>query len=346
MAKEFLEANATWVLLAPVENVSLTRFSGLSYRIHRVELVAANSLPHRWKQIGLPAKLSCLKQGSYLDHFFDEVETFATIRMRGVGVDVERKLLRLVREELAILALSQLGFAKRHSISVPSLSEEYRTGSRSHFLVRSDQVSWSQPNKTLGHPSPLVLDRQWMTFQRKLFFDRLLDALRGKVRLGRAWCKDLRNAAILVGQSLCSRDLPQAFLWNMIALELLLTKSGDTVEKALPSRAEAFLGWMGYWNEAGYEDRIKDIYSKRCLLVHQGRRDEITLRDVYFTDDLLLNLFANIVGHLTIFHSKDAVIEFSRKVEAERLLGLSGKVRPKTLTFMRRAYRERDFEMG
>jgi hypothetical protein len=126
----------------------------------------------------------------------------------------------------------------------------------------------------------------------------------------------------------------------MIALELLLTKQGDKVNETLPTRAEAFLGWTGFWAVENFADRIQKIYGKRCKLVHQGERDLIKRKDLLFTDDLLFNLLVNIVGHHLIFSNKESIIEFSNKVQAEHLLGVKPKTRPKTLHYVHNYYSE------
>jgi hypothetical protein len=117
------------------------------------------------------------------------------------------------------------------------------------------------------------LDTGWLRFQRDVLFLPLLRLLRGEVRVAKAWREEVRRAAILVGLSQAANSLADAFLWNMIALELLLTRQGDTVGDVLPSRAEALLGWSRNWVEDGLEIKIRAAYARRCLLVHQGDRD-------------------------------------------------------------------------
>jgi hypothetical protein len=115
----------------------------------------------------------------------------------------------------------------------------------------------------------------------------------------------------------------------------LLTKE-DKLLDTLPKRAEAFLGWILYWEDEDYGGRIRDVYLKRNLLLHQGKRNNITEQDLAFTDHLLLNLLTDLVRHPKLFRSKEDVIAFSERVEAERVLGVKPKVRPKTFMFIRR----------
>jgi len=154
----------------------------------------------------------------------------------------------------------------------------------------------------------------------------------------------LWQASVLIGRSIGTLDVATAFLWNMIALECLLTEQGDSVVDALPQRCEAFLGWVGFWKTDGFEGRIREAYKQRCLFVHQGQTAGISRELLLFTDDLLLNVLANIVNHASIFRSKADVIQFSRKVQAEHLLGVKSKVRPKKLRALHRNYTAKDLE--
>ncbi|MGQ0602356.1 MAG: hypothetical protein ACT4QE_11770, partial [Anaerolineales bacterium] len=212
-----------------------------------------------------------------------------------------------------------------------------------HFPLHQSLFSVFQGRLTRS-PQVLVLNQRWKTYQRQGFFLKLLKILTGKIRVSENWRKDLMRASVLVGQSLTSSDVTKAFSWNMIALELLLTRQGDKYTDVLPKRIEAFLGWVGYWLSDNYEEKIREVYRKRCDFVHQGNSDDITKRDLIFADDLLLNLLLNIVYYIEMFHSKEKIIEFADKVDAEHKLGQKSKVRPKRLRFYSRNYLESDFD--
>ena len=78
------------------------------------------------------------------------------------------------------------------------------------------------------------------------------------------------------------------------------------------------------------------------MLVHTGDTTRITRRHLLFTDDLLFNLLYNLVANVRRFSSKEKVIEFAKMVEAERLLGITPKVRPRNLRFFSRSYTKQD----
>jgi len=121
----------------------------------------------------------------------------------------------------------------------------------------------------------------------------------------------------------------------MIALEMILTtdEKGEMLD-VLPRRIGALLDWALPWEANNYKERIEGVYKKRNALLHRGRRDELTEEDVAFTDHLLENVLANIVRHPKLFDSKEALVEFCAKVEAERTLGRKPRVRPPTFMFI------------
>ena len=155
----------------------------------------------------------------------------------------------------------------------------------------------------------------------------------------------MRKAAILVGKGLSTYDVPDAFLWNMIALESLLTRQGDKYVDAIPERIEAFMGWVGFWTERGYKGRIGEAYKVRCKMVHEGDVRGVTEELLLFTDDLMLNLLVNLTRHPKRFYSKDAVVAFADRVKAGDTLGLKWKVRPKTLRVMSSRYVEKEYRI-
>jgi hypothetical protein len=284
------------------------------------------------------------KKHGVFKRVLDLTPAVGIIRVTGNPKDLERDITRLFRDELAILASSQLGYAKRACTGAPAIWGE-RPITKHSLLWIDRNKPWEQPNRNYGPLFPLHLDAQWHRFQKQLFFYDLLKLLRGETKIARSWQQDLKRATVLMGLSQTSNSVPDAFLWNMVALELLLTNQGEKVADALPSRAEAFLGWSRNWTEDNFEAKIRGVYTRRCLLVHQGDRDSPTREDLFFTDDLLFCLLSNLVKHPALFFSKQAVIEFSKKVEAERLLSVKPTVRPRSLRIFRRQYNPADYNI-
>ena len=102
------------------------------------------------------------------------------------------------------------------------------------------------------------------------------------------------------------------------------------------------------YSQATFLDHITKIqkaYGLRCKLVHKGNRHAPTPKDLYFTDDLLLSLLANLVTHSKIFSSKDDLTKFSERLQAARLLKVEKRIRPRSLRVFRRAYSARDYNI-
>ena len=142
------------------------------------------------------------------------------------------------------------------------------------------------------------------------------------------WKKTLRRVGILMGKSYCTNEITLSFLYNIIALETLLTDENDKISKELPKRILDFIGWV-FENNYSFPEKFKELYRKRCQVVHNGNLDDVTIQDVIDSDWILRNVFYNIIRHINVFNSKSNVIDFSKKLEAEQFLRELGEDCPK-----------------
>ncbi len=331
-----------WVVIAPITGIKLTSATNNELRIKNVLIVSKSKLPRIRKRIGLPTRISNI--GVNYKIIFESAESCAITWYSGTPDQVRIKCRKTIRDTLSILSVSQLGYSKRRYGSCPSIKGEVQSGVVGEILINKHDTRRLSQERLIGKYRNLIFDKRWKEFQKKIFFFPLLKILNKETQVKDSWREELERASILVGQSQCSNDIAQSFLWNMIALELLLTRRGDKYSDVLPKRIESFLGWAGFWEVDGYSEKIKNVYGKRCSFVHDGKRDSITIQDLLFTDDLLLNLFSNLVLHPTLFNSKEQVIAFSKKVEAEHILKIRPTVRPKTLRSFSRNYTEEDYQ--
>lgn len=345
--EKILTEEGTWFFIVPIKNVILTKDVKYEFTIDRIRLFDIKKLPRIRKKIGFPYKFSEFKKkySAIYEKFFNPYQTFATFRQTGTGEITKQKFLATVREELAILSFSQLGESRRYHNACPALAEEVATGQLSYFMMNLSTKHWIQWNETTGKMDKIILNKLWLKRQKDSFFLDLIKIFRKDIKVSNSWYDDLKNAAILAGQSQSSSDLPQCFLSNMIAIELLLTKQGDSYSDKLPERAEAILVWMLiHWGRDKFREAIRGLYAKRCSLVHSGNRSAIKIPDLLLSDTILLNLFINIVKHPKIFYSKEKLIEFSEKVQAEYVLNIKPKIRPKTFRYRGPVYSKSDYE--
>lgn len=329
--------SGNWTFIIPVGELYLSDNLHREFRIDRVILIHRDKLPLVRKRLGLGATVSELKKRTRGWDFFEKAEAFAVVRMSGQRERVERRCLGLIREELSILAASQLGYSNRSQMG-PIVAPGEIVHSYVTFLsVNNHDETWfGNLLKRTVPLSQMVMDRRWKGYQDDMFFTKLLRILRGETEVDAGWRRELRRASVMLGDSVGAHDLHKSFIWNMVVLEMLLTKQDDRLRDTLPQRVEALLGWVFYWRVEDYEERIREMYGKRNALLHQGKRNAITEQDLAFTDHLLVNLLVNLVGNPRLFSSKEDVVKFSKKLEAERILGVPPRIRPKNLRFVRR----------
>ena len=274
--------------------------------------------------------------------------TIAIIRLSGPPQEKRKDAIKIVKDELNILSASQLGLKRRKHNPHPRIAfSNGQITTSSLCLNQTEDASfyYMDPTEKVG---ALVLDKRWLRYQNSEFFTKALKIVRKEIKVSISWRMNIYRALKLVGQSIVSKEVANAFLLNMIAIESLLTMQGDKHTQALPTRIEAFIGWIGYWNQRGYETEIKALYKKRCQYVHDGNDENISIKDLLFLDDIIGNVLSNIMNHIDLFNSKKAIVTFADKVAAEHVLGIVGKeskVRPKSLSFTSRFYDEKDFEI-
>lgn len=344
--RRFEDIDGNWVFITPIANVVLTEAVNREFRIGRVLFVHGRKLPHIRRRLGLRSTVSDLKASfpvKSFQEFFGLSDVFAVVIQRGKPDPVESACYKLISDAISLLSLSQLGYSRRRSSAQIAIHGQHGPDRSSRVLIQKDGVGKSFGGKYTRGLMPLTLNAQWKRWQREVFFFKLIKLLFEEDSIDRSWREDLRVASTLVGQSVNTRDVVSAFLWNMIALERLLTRRNDEVSSALPARTEAFLGWVGYWEVGRYKERMRDIYRKRSALVHAGAREDIAPRDVLFTDEILLNLLSNLVNLSRLFPSKQHVVDFANKVEAERILGTRPRVRPGKLHYIGQSSRDEDF---
>lgn len=343
--EEIQAKKGQWLFLAPVSGFSFSGDVKQELTIGEVTFLTEKRLIHTRKRFGFEEPISSLKKKLSHHKFFEEYKTYAVYVSGGTGKKVKTEFLKAVENSLKILSLSQLGWGRRSSNANLALLRETRLGHLSYLTFNLSESDSIFSQSKVGKHMTLNIDQRWTDFQYKhSFFRQLLNVYAGKASISDAWRENIVNAAIIAGESQSSTDLAHAFLLNMIAIETLLTRPGDKHSDRLPERVEAFIGWNTNWKTAKYEEKIRRAYKKRCDFVHAGQTGDINVSDVLFTDILLLNIFHNILKHLKKFTSKDELVDFSKRVQAEKFLSMKSKQRPKSITFINPHYSGKDYQ--
>ncbi|MFW9875149.1 MAG: hypothetical protein ACFFG0_18750 [Candidatus Thorarchaeota archaeon] len=350
---QLTEKYGDWIFITPIDGLELTKSVNEEFIVNRVTFVSKEKLPRVRKRLGLPATLSDLTHviskddkgyKKIIKDFFISSKTFAILPYKGKPKEKQKDCIRLVREELNILSISQLvwsrrQFSKRIGIKTSDKRLYYRT-----IDINKHKKEFRHSIKTTFNPVPLVLDKKWVSFHERFYFFELVKIINGVQDVSKKWRTILHRASIMIGQSQNSDDLPFCLLWNVIALEMLLTKDGEKISDKLVNRCEYFLGWHEEWKKERYDLRIKEIYKKRCDFVHNGDIKLIEIKDLLFTDDLIFNILNNIVRCKTKIHDIKDIFEFSEKYEAEKLLNQKSKYQFGKFELMRKHYTENDYK--
>ncbi len=131
-------------------------------------------------------------------------------------------------------------------------------------------------------------------------FNRITDS-----NLDADWRRQIRQSAAMLGRSIISLELSDAFLFNVIALETLLTTKGHRNGKSLSRRIKGLTGWQFEGSNVDYERHITDIHNVRCEIVHDSDYRNLTVENLLWADLFLKNCLLNVVVNPNWFTSKD-----------------------------------------
>src|SRR3712207_1999723 len=93
----------SWAFMVPVGGLLLTDAVGRQFKVERVTFVHRDRLPRVRAKLGLGATVAEVKKTIPGWDFFERGPAFAVVRESGEPKEVERRCLKIVREELSIL---------------------------------------------------------------------------------------------------------------------------------------------------------------------------------------------------------------------------------------------------
>lgn len=328
-----------WIFISPIKGIELSADIKAEITIRRVTFISSNKLRQVRKRFNLPNDDELSKNPVFND-FLNSHKTYAILKFKGKPSEKQIDCSKIIESELSILVVSLLGWrTRKYAAGISILSSKVISHKTNMYFKKGEMVG-SLNTSISTDPRPLIIDKEWKKFHDYFFFNKLIKVINQENDISLKWRELLERASVMIGQSQNSNDLAFCFLWNMIVIEMLLTDQGDKYVEKLPERIEAFLGWVGYWEEKN----IKELYAKRCAFVHDGNKKEISAEDLLFSDELVFNLMHNIIKNIKIFSSKQKIIEYSDKVKCEKILGLKSKTQPKSLKFSSKEYSQEDIK--
>ncbi|QIN30662.1 HEPN domain-containing protein [Legionella longbeachae] len=315
------------IYIAPIKKLKLTSAIYNELIVGNITFISINKLKRNIKKkFKFPSTFYQLQK---ITGDFNKFDTFAIATYYKYNQSQHDLFIQEVNDALDILALSQLIFGSRERNAVLSFSNERFINDISFLTTNGENIL--HEFLIIDPQNDLILDHNWKNFQSFSFFSELLSLIKNKKsKVQKKWRERIILAAKLAGKSQRSRNKWLSFLLNMISLEYLLTADGDKFLEQLPKRVEAFIGWSDNWQIQELHSKVSALYKKRCDIVHRGDF-EISEEELLLSDYFIFNILQNIIKHIKIFETQKDLILFSEKVQAEKTLGVTSKVRPKTL---------------
>jgi len=352
-------SNSNHIIVYPIANLKLDVSIKQQLWIENVHIIDKILLSRNIKKYGFPwtfyelkailknkpqadIKFKHIKEIFRQDGEYKNIKTYALIRVAGDDQKSISEGFARFRDILYLLASSQFGNKFRGNIIRFGSPENVAMILDRYLLIPSTKGE-SLYRASVWRTSPVrhyVLGQRWKELTRSHFFPSLLKILNKEINVNSNWRLDLKKAAILAGRSVLSKEIPLSFLYNMIAIETILKKQGESYEKVVPERLNFIFGWLYNDKPRGYEiikNRISHLYSLRNKFVHDGQMLNVEIEDLLETDYILSNLLSNFCRLTKYFINKETVINLCGRAEAKRFLGLKIK-RFKGLRSLRQQY--------
>jgi hypothetical protein len=341
------EFNENQLFITPISGLELTDIVKNELKIENVFFVSKDKLPRIRKRLGLQIPISKLEtKKSFLKEllidFFKKSETYAVLNFTGDKKEKYSENIRIIEDAISLISFSNLGYSTRKFNNKIYIKKSESLISNKSVVINKSNSEFSIGGKSL-HPLPFQVNNNWKSFHQKFFYQKFLKIINGEKKINRKWRNLLISAARIVGKSLNSHDIPESFLKNIIALEMLLVDQNEKIKDKLIERSAYFLDWSENWENDNIEERIIGIYKKRCDYVHDGRYSDITKEDLIFSDELIFNVFNNLINYIDKISSKAKLIEFSDNYQCEKKLGLNSKFQFGKFKYVKTIYKQIDF---
>jgi len=257
----------------------------------------------------------------------DPTKIFACTWMSGDPDNAVDKALQVIRDKIDILSASRLTFHSRSKTPIIGLTGECTIGTRKSIHLDLTKQTWTIQSQLTNHPLKLTIDKFWKEFNRRHYFRHFISKTTADEILSSKWKTALHTAVSLIGR-LNNRNKTEAYILNMIALEILISKSGEKYKVFMPEFLNSLFDWNEFWNEH-FSGELSSIYDARNKFVHDGNAVEITDRRLFLLDYILFNLLDNIYKNPSTFKSKEALLKVSELIRAGKIVGTRKSFLPK-----------------
>ncbi len=323
----------------PVFGLSLDDDIGNEFRFRRVLFISAKKIPRIRKRLGLPEVLSFYRKNCLSwKPILNEAQTYAwvpfSVNEKKIDISLER---RLAQNAVWILSSSLFSRYDRHRYRL-SIKPNIDNGiHESAFIFDLCKPEMQSSQGVLEPIQDYNLGKTEYAYLRGHFFSELIEVNSKNTPIKAKWLKLINRAASLAGRSYLADTLSDAFMYVMIAIEVLLSQRGDKHRDVIANRINSLFSWYFDNDDEEWKSIVNRLYNLRCDFVHDGKGDDLNGLDLYYAEIILRNLIRNICMNPSRFPTKGSIAAYAKKVEARRVLGLPLRLKDEGFWFSKKS---------
>jgi aspartyl-tRNA(Asn)/glutamyl-tRNA(Gln) amidotransferase subunit C len=312
-----------WAFIAPMASLTINDEAPLNghFRVGDVIFCSRKYLETNLQQLYPIVKLSDFVKL----HIFRDFLSFVVTERTGIPSRIQSDIFSDVREASNILSATASFYSSRsHSCGFTLHGYPMHTSKYNTFL----QIDGTAFYGTIGHKGmlfPFTLDPVWHNTIVTSGLDHLFEAI-DNPNLDTNWRRQIRSGASMLGRSLMSLELADAFLLNVFGLETLLTNQNERNGNSLTNRIVGLTGWHLQQFRPNYEIEIRQIHNIRCEIVHDSNYRNLTTEFLLLSDMYLKNILLNIVINQNHFKTKQAMIDIIEGFNKTQTWPIDGSV--------------------
>jgi hypothetical protein len=295
------DVQGTWMVIVPIFQLEISDAAPINGRwdVGDVSFVSRAQLTATLK----PPTLSSIPHPAVFQKITEEDKSFAIITLVGKPDELRRSVFRRLREAASILASTAAFYSKRHHVSGFTLKGYPAVTAKHDRFIQTDGTAFCGNWNQRGFLHPFVLDAAWHQAITQSGIVDLFARINDNT-LTNDWRRQIRSGAAMLGRSLMSLDLADAFLLDVIGLETLLTRQGERNGRRLFQRIKGMTGWHLGNARPTYQNEITSIHRVRCEIVHDSDYSNLTVELLLQADMYLMNSLLNIVRLPAVFPDK------------------------------------------
>lgn len=245
---------------------------------------------------------------------YGSIDSYAVLTVdRNNENEARTDSFRQVFHESCILASTKAFYGKREQHFGFSIHGYPFHTHRTNFLFDLTNEKWSGDRKLDGGLHPFELDKAWYDNISQHKYCNLFLCITN-TNIDANWCRQIASSAAMLGKSMMSLNLSDAFLYNIFGLETLLTRKGERNATALSRRIAGLTGWHLFKSNPNYEVEISRLMDIRHSIVHDADYGNLTQESLLLSDMYLKNCLLNVVRAISVptiplFPNKDALAD-------------------------------------